>query len=131
MKIYSRQYFFDQVKDLVKAHKLTIVETITSTKVNPTLIFLPWLMKPTTVGRRAEQEVGSKKGAGWRADICFHPGRAKYLMCLSTNDKKVSLSTEANNLTHLYIRCVSGEHFRGSKQEWFGAKGGFGCSRVH
>ena len=39
MKIYPRQYFFDQVKDLVKAHKLTIVETITSTKVNPTFNF--------------------------------------------------------------------------------------------
>ena len=84
MKIYSRQYFFDQVKDLVKAHKLTIVETITSTKVNPTLIFLPCPMKPTTVGWRAEQEVGSQKGAGWRADICFHPGTQ---MCNVSFDK--------------------------------------------
>ena len=49
----SDRYFFEQVKDLVKAHKLTIVETITSTKVNLTLHSLSNLMKPTKVGWRA------------------------------------------------------------------------------
>ena len=68
------------MKDLVKAHKLTIVETITSTKVKQIhkgwsdffLIFSN-LYFSTKVGWRAEQEVG-KKGAGRFAYVSLYPG---------------------------------------------------------
>ena len=101
------------MKDLVKAHKLTIVETITSTKVKQIhkgkkgwsdffLIFSK-LYFSTKVGWRAEQEVG-KKGAGRFAYVSLYPGDvSKNVPALSVeypnsprSPNQVNTSGEAN-----------------------------------
>ena len=94
----------------MKAHKLTIVETITSTKVKQIhkgwsdffLIFSN-LYFSTKVGWRAEQEVG-KKGAGRFAYVSLYPGDfSKNVPALSVeypnsprSPNQVNTSGEAN-----------------------------------
>ena len=93
----------------MKAHKLTIVETITSTKVkkykgwSDFFLIFSKLYFSTKVGWRAEQEVG-KKGAGRFADVSLYPGDvSKTVPALSVeypnsprSTNQVNTSGEAN-----------------------------------
>ena len=125
----------DQVKDLVKAEKLTIVETITSTKVNWWEFKKYFLSEIKTVGRGAKQETG-QEGAGRDKDISFHSGELPQKIPIHHFDLMYPCRIYISIFESLHILSIlnisgAGEHLGRGKQERLGAERGRSCCRVH